>query len=105
MSKNPTTSQEEEYFAKLEKLRKDELRAKLEAEEQKSRSEANKQTHWMKCPKCGESLEAIAYKGIEIDRCAGCKGIFLDDGELEIIASAPESGGFFRGFLKSLKGT
>lgn len=104
MAKSTTTNQEEEYFAKLEKQRKDELRLKLEADEKKAQSEKQKETHWMKCPKCGESLEAIAYKGIEIDRCTGCKGIFLDDGELEIIAKAPESGGFFRGFLKS-KGT
>ena len=99
-----TTNQEEEYFAKLEKQRKDELRAKLEADEKKAGSEKPRPATWMKCPKCGETLEAIAYKGIEIDRCTGCKGIFLDDGELDIIAKAPESGGFFRGFLKS-KGT
>ena len=101
---NKTTDQEQEYFARLEAKRKEELREKLEAEAKKKEAEARKQTHWMKCPKCGSDLTAVAYRGIEIDRCGGCNGIFLDDGELETLAGAPESGSFFRGFLKSIKG-
>lgn len=97
------TDQEEEYFAKLEKQRKEELREKLSAEDEKKAAEARKQAHWMKCPKCGSDMTTVTFKGVEIDRCGGCNGIFLDDGELETVAGAPDSGGFFRGFLKSLK--
>ena len=42
----------------------------------------------LKCPKCGEATDAINYggdTGIVIDRCTGCRGFWLDDGELEKI--------------------
>lgn len=42
----------------------------------------------MTCPKCSGSTKAINYggdSGIIIDRCLGCKGIWLDSGELEKI--------------------
>ena len=45
----------------------------------------------MKCPKCRrEEMRAETFEGIEIDRCAVCKGMFLQKGELEqlIIRSA-----------------
>jgi Zn-finger nucleic acid-binding protein len=35
----------------------------------------------MNCPKCSESLEAVDFRGIEVDRCTGCHGIFFDAGE------------------------
>lgn len=40
------------------------------------------------CPKCHGVTKAINYSGdsgIIIDRCSGCKGIWLDPGELEKI--------------------
>lgn len=40
----------------------------------------------LKCPKCGETTDAINFggdTGIIIDRCTGCRGIWLDAGELE----------------------
>lgn len=42
----------------------------------------------MTCPKCSGSTKSINYSGdsgIIIDRCSGCKGIWLDAGELEKI--------------------
>ena len=38
------------------------------------------------CPKCDGTTDAVNYggdTGIVIDRCTGCKGIWLDAGELE----------------------
>ena len=32
----------------------------------------------MKCPKCGSDMEKVAYEGIEVDRCTGCRGIWFD---------------------------
>ena len=40
------------------------------------------------CPKCGGQTDAINYggdTGIIIDRCTGCRGIWLDASELEKI--------------------
>lgn len=39
----------------------------------------------MKCPSCNETLLMSEKKGIEIDYCPSCRGIWLDRGELEKI--------------------
>jgi hypothetical protein len=76
---------EEEYFARLEFERKkkeeEERHIKL-AQEEKDRL---KELHHMHCPKCGMSLIEIDYKGIKVDKCSSCAGIWLDAGELELI--------------------
>jgi Zn-finger nucleic acid-binding protein len=40
----------------------------------------------MKCPKCGSDLEEVNYENVMIDRCTDCQGIWLDYGELDILA-------------------
>src|SRR3712207_1625446 len=35
------------------------------------------------CPKCGSPWRAFERSGITVDQCTGCRGIFLDRGELE----------------------
>jgi hypothetical protein len=88
---------EEEYFAKVEAEKKkvlyDQAKQKL-TEEEKRRV---KELHWMRCPKCGTELHPLPYKGIVIDKCFSCHGIFLDDGELEKIVG--EEKGFLTGVL------
>jgi uncharacterized protein len=37
----------------------------------------------MKCPNCNVNLLITEKKGIEIDYCPECRGIWLDRGELE----------------------
>ncbi len=42
----------------------------------------------LKCPKCGGTTDAVNYggdTGIINDRCTGCRGIWVDGGELEKI--------------------
>ncbi|HEY3245313.1 MAG TPA: zf-TFIIB domain-containing protein [Phycisphaerae bacterium] len=45
------------------------------------------------CPVCGEPLIAFELQGIEIDHCAGCRGTWLDAGELEQIAALAQVDG------------
>jgi Zn-finger nucleic acid-binding protein len=45
----------------------------------------------MECPVCGEKLREIERYGVMIDVCPGCKGCWLDRGELEKIAAMEES--------------
>lgn len=40
----------------------------------------------MVCPVCSEALVAYEWEGVEIDSCAVCGGVWLDAGEIEIIA-------------------
>ena len=37
----------------------------------------------MNCPRCNDELEVENYKGIEVDRCSQCQGMWLDYGELD----------------------
>ncbi|MFE6609606.1 zf-TFIIB domain-containing protein [Amycolatopsis sp. NPDC057786] len=45
----------------------------------------------MICPKCQNVMKTVDKNGIHIDQCQGCRGIFLDRGELEAIAGAENS--------------
>ena len=37
----------------------------------------------MKCPKCNSQLNTKIYRGIEVDQCSSCKGMWLDYDELD----------------------
>jgi hypothetical protein len=37
-------------------------------------------------------LIEIGYKGIKVDRCSECEGIWLDAGELETVSKLEKSG-------------
>ena len=80
------SEKEEEYFAReeLERLKKlqHEKHLKL-AEEEK---EKLKKVHFMMCPKCGMDLVEIDYKGITVDQCSECEGVWLDKGEFDAVA-------------------
>ncbi|HZV47796.1 MAG TPA: zf-TFIIB domain-containing protein, partial [Thermodesulfovibrionales bacterium] len=86
------SEQEEEYFARMEFEKKkkieEEKHKKLNAEEKKSL----KGLHYMRCPKCGMELIEIDYKGIKIDECSECEGIWLDAGELETVSKLEKTG-------------
>ena len=86
------SSNEEEYFARSEydRLKKIEeaRQARLAGEERRKAQEL----HYMHCPKCGMSLIEIEYKGIWVDKCSGCEGIWLDSGEMESVAQLDKGG-------------
>ena len=80
------TEKEEEYYAKMEFERKQKLELQKQralSEEQRKRSQ---ELHRMKCPKCGMELIEIDYRGLLVDRCSACLGIWLDAGELETLS-------------------
>ena len=33
------------------------------------------------CPRCNVELDPITYKGVTIDKCPKCEGVWLDKGE------------------------
>ena len=92
---------EEEYFKReeIEKLRK--TRAAANAELADEAKVATKETHWMRCPKCGMELTEIEYRGVQVDNCFSCGGMFLDAGEAEKILGFEEPGAINKmfGFL------
>ncbi len=86
------SEREEEYIARMEFERRkkieEEKHKKLLAEEK----EKLKQLHYMRCPKCGMELIEIDYKGIKVDKCSECEGVWLDAGELQTISTLETSG-------------
>lgn len=86
MPVRPTES-EQEYFARLEFER----RKKAQQETQEALAQAErarlKELHYMKCPKCGMDLAEIDYRGLKIDKCTSCEGVWLDPGELESVSA------------------
>lgn len=95
-------SQEDAFFAQQEaERRKAQARAQAERT-QSEEQEAQKQLHWMRCPKCGGELTEIGYRDQRVDRCGNCGGVWLDAGELEALAL--KEGGFLWGLRKSIHG-
>ena len=92
---------EAEHKARMQLERQRDEAAKRRAavaEEDRSRL---KQLHWMRCAKCGSELSEIEFRGVKVDKCFSCGGVYLDDGELEQLAGRP---GWLEALWKFLKG-
>lgn len=50
------------------------------------------------CPKCRSSLVSYERNGVTIEQCEGCRGIFLDRGELEHLIEAEKTFNDSRGY-------
>jgi len=100
---NGTSRNEEEYFAK----RDAELLRQQRAAIQQSAAEAERKSHYMKCPKCGYELITGDWDGIQIDQCTHCHGIWFDAGEAEAVLKHPEPtviGRVLRAVMKGVSG-
>jgi len=89
----PTPSTpEDEYFVRenAERMRRLTLEAKraMAAEEQKRLRDL----HYMHCPKCGMEMKEVHYGKLDVDACFSCGGVFLDKGEIDIIAHPGQKG-------------
>jgi hypothetical protein len=96
------SSSEEEYFVREDAEKKRKLA--LQAKKDKAASELKqlKDLHFMHCPKCGMQMHEIKYRGVDVDVCFSCNGIFLDQGELEHLEK-PESKGVMTAILNWFK--
>jgi Zn-finger nucleic acid-binding protein len=80
------SSTEEEFFAREEAEKKAKLAHEKAREVAHREREELKKLHYMRCPKCGMELEEIAFRGILVDKCFSCHGVWFDDGEVEKLA-------------------
>jgi hypothetical protein len=97
-------AKEEGWFRQNEeKLIEAARQKRLEAQAaiQTSDAEARRRLHWKKCPKCGNEMRTETIEGVEVEKCAGCEGIFFDRGELEtlLLRHDEHRRGFFRRLL------
>lgn len=80
------SEKEEEYIARIEFERKKKIEAEKQRLLEQKEKDRLKGLHFMRCPKCGMQLIEIDYKGIKIDECSECEGIWLDAGELSAVS-------------------
>ena len=82
MTMEKPSRNEDEYFARMNAELLRERRAAARA----AALEAERKTHYMKCPKDGYDLASSLYHGVQIEMCPHCGGMWLDPGELELVA-------------------
>lgn len=85
MTQKKPSNSEQEYFARAEAEKKrqrmlDNTRAMGDAEREKLRA-----LHHMRCPKCGMQLSELSLKGVKVERCFSCNGIFLDEADVKLL--------------------
>lgn len=81
---------ENEYFARLEAQKRVEAEVKRAAAVATEERKRLKDLHFMHCPKCGAELMEETLEGISVDICPGCRGVWLDDGELGKLTERPK---------------
>lgn len=92
-------SKEEDYFYRVNQSLIEERRQKLDEERRLAELDKVSEPYWMRCPKCGVTMQEINLSGIVVEQCGGCNGLFFDSGELETLFEARER----KNFLHSLK--
>jgi hypothetical protein len=97
MTKKPSEP-EDEYFARVDAEKKRQMAVEKQRTMAKEEQEALKKLHFMHCPKCGQDLHHVTFRGQELDRCFNCNGTWLDAGELEALVGREP------GFLASVVG-
>jgi uncharacterized protein len=93
---------EEEYFVREDAEKKRKLALQAKREKVAAELKRLKELHFMHCPKCGLQMQEIKYRGVDVDVCFSCNGIFLDQGELEHLEK-PESRGVMSSILNWFK--
>jgi Zn-finger nucleic acid-binding protein len=88
MTTDKPSRNEDEYFVKQDA----ELLRKQRAEAEAAAREAERKTHYMKCPKDGYDLTSSTYHGVQIESCPHCGGMWLDAGEIDAVAHEERPG-------------
>src|SRR5574337_428005 len=86
---------EDQYFAKRDR----ELIERLRKSQGDEATAALKQAAHMRCPKCGTHLDTRIFHEVTVEECPSCRGMWLDQGELEKIAGL-ESDGWISRWLR-----
>jgi len=90
MTLDKTKRAEDEYIAKEEAEKTKRLKEQLKEQQSQEDREQTKAQCYMKCPKCGADLNEVTFRGIKIDRCLLCDGVWLDEGELDKLAGTED---------------
>jgi hypothetical protein len=96
------STSEEEYFVREDAEKKRKLALQAKKEKQADELKRLRDLHFMRCPKCGLEMHEVKLRGVDVDVCFSCNGVFLDQGELEQLEK-PESRGVMSSILNWFK--
>lgn len=91
-------AEENRYFAQRDR----ELLEKLKQEKATTEEETLRQQSLMRCPKCGEKLVSVQHNDVSVEECPACRGMWLDRGELELLAQRENEGWLGRFFRRGV---
>lgn len=89
-------AREDQYFAERDRALLDKIRRQQESGAGEERGGC--------CPKCSTRLRQATVRGVQVDECPGCGGLWLDKGELEAIAKSENDGWIARWLRNELGG-
>jgi Zn-finger nucleic acid-binding protein len=88
MTTDKPSRNEDEYFVKQDA----ELLRTQRAQAEAALRDAERKSHFMKCPKDGHDLASSMYHGVQIETCPHCGGMWLDAGEMEAVSHEERPG-------------
>ena len=88
MSTDKPSRNEDEYFAKKDM----EILAQQRAAARAADEEATRAQYYMRCPKCGAPLSTQELRGVQVDGCPVCHGLWLDAGEIDQLGEREDRG-------------
>lgn len=88
-------AREDIYFAEVDRRLIEEMKQARDEDQEAILREACRG----RCPKCGTRLVTTRQHGILVEECPGCRGVWLDHGELELLAGK-ETDGWISRWLK-----
>ncbi|BCR05230.1 hypothetical protein DESUT3_22990 [Desulfuromonas versatilis] len=87
---------ENQYFYNLEKEQIEQL--KKEAREKLTREMCRN-----RCPKCGDAIQAMEFRGVPLDKCPSCGGVWLGPRDLTMLAEKDHRTWFDKWFKQEQK--
>ncbi len=70
---------ENEYFYRIEK-------EKIEKLKESAKEQLTRELCKNRCPKCGETLTPMIFRGVPLDKCTGCSGVWMGPRDLQALA-------------------
>ncbi len=70
---------ENQYFRDVE-------RKQIEAMKDKMHESQIRELCGNRCPKCGDEIQSNTFRGVPLDQCPSCGGIWLGPNDLKILA-------------------
>jgi uncharacterized protein len=83
---------EDEYFVREDAEKKRRIALEMKKQLAADQQAALKELHFMHCPKCGMKMQTVRYGKLDVDACFSCGGVFLDKGEIDVIAQPQQKG-------------